>query len=211
MNGRFDGAWRLRARAGEASAIRQLADEMIAPLFRFCYYRVGGDHHLCEEVVQETLLAAISRLDAYQPDRCGGEVFPWLTGLARNNIRRVLRREQQTTRLAEFWQRMDEQLLSLYAMLETEPFGDDLLARAETRSMVNATMSQLPLHYSRALEAKYVLGLTVREFAADAGTTEKAAESLLTRARRAFRETFHALANNLPLDTANTESDEVTP
>ncbi len=191
--------------------MRQLADETIAPLFRFCFYRVGGDHHLCEEVVQETLLAAIGRLHAYQPDRSDGEVFPWLTGLARNEIRRVLRREKQTAGLTEFWRRMDEQLLSLYAMLETEPFSDDLLARAETRSMVNATMSQLPIHYSRALEAKYVLGHSVCQLAADAGTTEKAAESLLARARRAFRETFRALTTNLHLDTPNTESGEVTP
>ncbi|MFP4052496.1 MAG: RNA polymerase sigma factor [Phycisphaerae bacterium] len=211
MNGRFDGAWRTRALAGEATAVRELAEATIAPLFRFCFYRVGGDHHLCEEAVQETLLKAIDRLPSYQPTRGDGEVFPWLTGLARNEIRRILNREKRTAGLAEFWRRMDEQLLSLYAMLETEPFGDDLLVRAETRTMVNATMSQLPLRYSHALEEKYVRGRTLRQIAAAAGTTEKAAESLLARARQAFRSTFLALAGNLPLQSDFDRFGEVTP
>ncbi len=183
----------------------------MAPLFRFCFYRVGGDHHLCEEAVQETLLQAIDRLRSYQPARGEGEVFPWLTGLARNEIRRILHREKRTAGLAQFWRRMDEQLLSLFAMLETEPFGDELLIRAETRSMVNATMSQLPPRYSHALEEKYLRGKTLRQLAAAAGTTEKAAESLLGRARQAFRSTFLALASNLPLQSDSDRSDEVMP
>ena len=58
-------------------------------------------------------------------------------------------------------------------------------------------MSQLPQHYREALEAKYVLRQSVREIATDRSTTEKAVESLLTRARQAFRESFLALARNL--------------
>jgi RNA polymerase sigma factor (sigma-70 family) len=95
---------------------------------------------------------------------------------------------------------MDQQLLSLYAMLESEPFGDDLLARAETREMVNATMAQLPPHYGAALEAKYLRGRSVREIASSLGTSAKAAESLLSRAREAFRATFLALARNVPAE-----------
>jgi RNA polymerase sigma-70 factor (ECF subfamily) len=45
----------------------------------------------------------------------------------------------------------------------------------------------LPAHYGDALELKYVDGLTVAELAAHLGRTEKATESLLTRARDAFR------------------------
>jgi len=87
-------------------------------------------------------------------------------------------------------------------MLESEPFGDELLARRETREMVNATMAQLPLPYGRALEAKYVAGQSVREIATSMGTSEKAAESLLGRARAAFRATFLALSQNLPAEPA---------
>jgi RNA polymerase sigma-70 factor (ECF subfamily) len=198
----FDASWHQDALAGEEQAIRRLADGALRPLYRFCLYRVGGNHHLCEEVVQEALLGAIRRLDRYDPARSGGDIFPWLAGLARNEVRRVLARERLATDLEAFWKRMDEQLLSLYAMLDREPFGEELLARAETREMVNATMAQLPPHYGQALEAKYVRGQSVREIASLLGTSMKGAESLLTRARSAFRETFLALARNLPAEPA---------
>jgi RNA polymerase sigma-70 factor (ECF subfamily) len=194
----FDASWQRDALGGQAQAIRRLAEAALKPLYRFCLYRVGGNHHLCEEVVQEALLGAIRRLDRYDPDRSGGDIFPWLTGLARNEIRRALGREKSAADLETFWRRMDRQLLSLYAMLETEPFGQDLLARSETRQMVNATMAQLPPHYGAALEAKYVLGHTVNQIATSLGTSSKAAESILSRARAAFRETFLALTRALP-------------
>ena len=202
MQAIFDLRWRSKALGGDRRAVGLLAAEALRPLYRFCLYRVGGNHHLCKEVVQETLLGAIERLAGYDPRRSAGDIFGWLTGLARNEIRRVLARERRGAELAGFWQRMDDQLLSLYAMLESEPFGDELLARRETREMVNATMAQLPLPYGRALEAKYVAGQSVREIATSMGTSEKAAESLLGRARAAFRATFLALSQNLPAEPA---------
>ena len=80
-------------------------------------------------------------------------------------------------------------------------FADELLRREETRELVNATMSQLPPQYGRALEAKYVLGQTVAEIAKAWRLSEKAVESQLDRARKAFRTVFLALARNLNPET----------
>jgi len=170
----FDAAWRRAALAGEGGAVDRLAEAVIQPLYQFCLHRVGCNSHLCEEVVQTVLLGAIRRLAKYDPARSGGDIFPW-------------------------WSRMDRELLSLYAMLESEPFGEDVLVREETCGMVNATMAQLPPHYGRALEAKYVHGKTARQIAEDIGTTVKAVNSLLGRAREAFRATFLAATRNIPL------------
>jgi RNA polymerase sigma factor (sigma-70 family) len=197
----FDDDWKRRALGGERAAVDHLAHAALAPLFRFCFYRVGRRRHLCEEVVQETLVRAIRDLPRYQPSRSGNDIFPWLIGLARNEIHRVLGRQQSAANLERFWQRMDDQLRRLYGQLEHEPFGEELLAREETREVVNATMSQLPPHYRHALEAKYVLGQSVRDIAAAVRTSEKAIESQLTRARQAFRATFLALVENLGLET----------
>jgi RNA polymerase sigma-70 factor (ECF subfamily) len=193
----FDATWHRRALDGDTRAIDQLADEALTPLFRFCYWRVGRNRGLCEEVVQDTLLRAIDQLDRYEPDRSAGNVFPWLTGLARNEIHRVLAREKNAASLELFWQRMDENLRSLYGQIEAAPLDDELLRRDETRDIVSATMSQLPAHYRDALEAKYVAGRSVRDIAAALRTTEKAIESLLTRARQAFRATFLALTHDV--------------
>ena len=121
----------------------------------------------------------------------------WLEGLARNEIRRALAHSATTTSLEAVWARLDDQLRSIFNRLESEPLTEDILERDETREMVNATMSQLPSHYREALEAKYVEHHTVREIAARRATSDKAVESLLTRARQAFRKTFLALAQSL--------------
>jgi RNA polymerase sigma-70 factor (ECF subfamily) len=193
----FDAAWRALALQGDAEAARQLAQANLEPLYRFCFYRLGGSRHLCEEAVQETLLRAIRELDRYDPQRCGNNVFGWLSGLARNETRRVLGRERSGISLDALWSRVDEELWAIFERLESEPLADDVLQREETRELVGATMSQLPTHYRAALEQKYVAGLSVREMASARAVSEKSMESLLARARRAFRETFRALSRNL--------------
>ncbi|MBY0524059.1 MAG: sigma-70 family RNA polymerase sigma factor [Gemmataceae bacterium] len=193
----FDANWRTRALGGDSDAVKTLAESALQPLYAFCLYRVGRNQALCEEVVQETLVRAIRELDRYDPSRAGDNIFPWLTGLARNEISRVLSREKHAVSLESLWARMDKDLLTLYAKLELEPFGDEVLQREETRELVNTTMSQLPPHYREALEAKYVGGKSVRDIAGLGNISEKAVESLLTRARQAFRVTFLSLSHNL--------------
>ncbi len=196
----FDADWHGRALRGDAAAVQMMADALLEPLYRFCLYRVGRNRHLCEEVVQETLFRALRDLDRYDPPRSNNNIFPWITGLARNEIHRVLNRERAGVSLEALWAKMDGELLSLYARLDSEPFADEVLLREETRELVNATMSQLPPHYREALEAKYVTGQSVRDIAQLWRTTEKAVESQLTRARKAFRATFLALTRNLEAD-----------
>jgi len=196
----FDNPWHRCALAGNSEAIDALAQAALEPLYRFCFYRVGRNRHLCEEVVQETMLRAIRDLHRYEPDRAEGNIFPWLTGLARNEIRRVLVHKSAAVSLEILWSRIDAQLRDLLGRLESQPFGEDVLARAETCEIVGATMSQLPTHYREALEAKYVHGASVHQIAADWGLSEKAVESQLTRARKAFRTMFLALVQNLNVE-----------
>jgi RNA polymerase sigma-70 factor, ECF subfamily len=193
----FDAAWRQRALRGDAEAVRLLAEAVLQPLYAFCLYRVGGDTHRCEEVVQETLVHALRDLEHYEPARCGDNIVPWLTGLARNEISRVLARDRHSISLEALWARIDRELLPLYQRLEAGPLDEELLRREETCQLVDMTLSQLPPRYRDALEAKYVRGVSVRDLAVLWRSTEKAVESQLSRARKAFRATFLTLARNL--------------
>ena len=199
MQAVFDQQWQRQALAGQPQAVHLLAEQALLPLFRFCFHRVGSNRHLCEEVVQDTLLRALRDLAHYEPERADNNIFGWLTGLARNEIHRVLNRDKRTVSLELLWARMDADLRNIFSRLEEAPFSDELLQREETRALVNATMAQLPPHYQQVLEGKYVNGESVRVLAAKAGNSEKAVESMLTRARQAFRETFLALTKNLDL------------
>lgn len=195
----FDDRWHRAALAGELSAIELLANSAIEPLYRFCFYRLGCNEHLAEEAVQETLVRAIRELDKYEPSRSGGNIFSWLQGLARNEIRRALGRENTAISLQVLWDKLDAELRHVYSRVEAEPLADEVLDCEATREMVNATMAQLPPHYREALEAKYVAGKTIRDMAAAWQISEKAMESQLTRARKAFRATFAALVQSLGL------------
>ncbi len=193
----FDADWRDRALDGDAAAVQTLAEAALQPLYGFALHRVGRNAHLCEEVVQETLVRAIRDLENYDPTRAGDNIFPWLTGLARNEISRVLNRDKTAVSLEALWARMDKDLLGGFARIEVQPFPEELLRREETRQLVATTMSQLPPHYREVLEAKYLTGRSVRDLAAVWSISEKAVESLLTRARQSFRDAFLALTRNL--------------
>jgi RNA polymerase sigma-70 factor (ECF subfamily) len=197
----FDETWRHKALQGDEAAVQTLLANVLQPLYGFCLYRVGKNRHWCEEVVQETMLRALRDLPHYDPRRANHNIFPWLTGLARNEIQRVLVREKATAALQSLWVSLDDELLGLYARLESEPFDDELLQREETRDLVNATLAQLPDHYREALEAKYLQDKSQREMAALWQLSEKAMESRLMRARAAFRATFLALSRPLQAET----------
>ncbi len=116
MNAKFDRHWRGRALAGDATAVSELAHFALTPLYRFCYYRLGKDQHLCEDVVQETLVRAIRELASYDPARSDDHIFSWLTGLARNEIRRVLARRPAAS-LEAMWIQIDRDLLEIFARI----------------------------------------------------------------------------------------------
>ena len=82
-------------------------------------------------------------------------------------------------------------LESLAAPVADEPETGAL--REQLHRLVAATLDALPGHYGEALEWKYVDGLSVREIAARLGVGEKAAESMLSRARESFREAIGAV------------------
>jgi len=67
------------------------------------------------------------------------------------------------------------------------------MRRDETARLVHLLLDRLPPRYAAALEWKYIEGLSVAEIAARFDLTTKATESMLTRAREAFREGFSIL------------------
>jgi RNA polymerase sigma factor (sigma-70 family) len=64
------------------------------------------------------------------------------------------------------------------------------LEAREHRSAVARTLNDLPERYSQALEWKYGDGFSVEEIAQMLGLSTIAAQSLLQRAREAFKESW---------------------
>jgi RNA polymerase sigma-70 factor (ECF subfamily) len=68
--------------------------------------------------------------------------------------------------------------------------ADEALQRREEAESVARALAALPGHYESVLRAKYLDGQSVAEIAAERGESAKAVESLLMRARQAFREIY---------------------
>ncbi len=184
-----------KAAAGSERALEQLYDAHVDGLYAFIFYRVGRDPALAEDVVQETFAAALDRIDDFDPER--GPLKSWLYSLSRNIARDQLRGHRRSAELAAMWDRIDRSLAQIFESLDREPLADEVIALAETRDMVNITIAHLPERYRDVLERKYIQGSSLAALADELGMSNEAAKSLLARARRAFRETFSTLSQEM--------------
>jgi RNA polymerase sigma-70 factor (ECF subfamily) len=174
---------------GEERAFDEFFAAYFQRLFRFALRRVGNPD-AAEDIVQASLVIAMTKLHTWRGEAA---LFTWLCTLCRHEMtghwRRAGRREEIT--LLEDAPEIRATLESLAAGVEGP---DRELERQEIARQVQLTLDFLPGRYGDVLEWKYILGLSVAEIAARLGTTEKAVESTLTRARHAFRGAFSALA-----------------
>jgi RNA polymerase sigma-70 factor (ECF subfamily) len=74
---------------------------------------------------------------------------------------------------------------------------EEQFRRREVSRLVHVTLECLPEPYGDALEWKYIQGWSVDEIASRLRVGPKAAESLLTRARQAFRDAFATLHHDV--------------
>ncbi len=186
-----DKALTARLLAGDEVAFEHFFDTYAAGLYRFAVARVGGDGDAAEEVVQATLCKAVGKLATYRGEAA---LFTWLCTFCRHEISAHYSRLQRTgyeTPLIEDAPVVRAALESLAAANPEHP--DERLRQREVGRLVQTILDHLPNRYGDALEWKYIEELSVQEIAARLGETAKAAESVLSRAREAFRDAFAAV------------------
>ena len=91
-----------RLRRRDKEEVVRWFDTYSDPVYGFIFYRVGRDADLAGDVAQETFVTALETIDRFDPRR--GEMFPWLTYIARNCIRKILRRRGLDDALPDFWE-----------------------------------------------------------------------------------------------------------
>lgn len=185
-----DVALRDRILAGDQDAASFLFEEHFDALYEFAHYRLGGDRAQAEDAVQDTFVVALESLDSFDGR---SSLYSWLCGITKNKVR-AHRRKRRPAALDEVLEGADNEIEAILARVSSEPLPDWVLERKETRELVGATLSSLPSDYRRALVDKYVAGHSVAQIAVGAGKSEKAAESMLTRARVAFADVFELLS-----------------
>ena len=137
-----------------------------------------GEAALAEDLTAETFLAAV---DAVRRDQQPRVSVPWLVGVARH-------------KLVDHWRRQYREQRGFTAVAGdalVEP-ADDPWDGALDALHARQVLAALPVQYRAALTLRYLDDLPVPEVAGLLGRGTQATESLLVRARTAFRAAYLA-------------------
>lgn len=193
MGQRFDNQALELLRNREPEAIQAWFERYADSVYTFVYYRVGKDEQAASDVVQETFLDALTRIEQYDPER--GSMEAWLMTLSRNFISKALKAKGMVS-LDRLWSHVDKELFACFEQLATEPLPQDVLEKKETEDLVHMTLASIPGNYRTILTLYYHRGLSLRDIASKANKSEGAVKVLLHRARQAFKEAFLRLGDS---------------
>jgi len=177
-----------RMRAGDQRAFNEFFNAHAPRLLAFAARRTSLDIASVEDIVQNSLIKAVKHLANY---RAEAALFTWLTEICFHELvdthRKSARRPIHVS-LDDGAAAAMVSDLRVPAWLEPESVAE---AQSHTAAVMR-TLQRLPEHYSRALEAKYGDGMAVDEIARQLGLSMAATQSVLARAREAFRERWEA-------------------
>jgi len=188
MKERFDNIESGELRRRYPETIERWFKAYADPLYTFIFYKVGRDAELAAEVLQDTFLEAIKRIEEYDAQR--GSMYAWLTVLSRNHISKTLRARGREYHYEELLGEVDGGLRSALEKIATEPLPDEVIERRETADLVRAAIGNIPANYAEALKAYYYHKRSVKEIAESMRVSEGAVKIMLHRARQAFAEAF---------------------
>lgn len=172
-----------RIAAGDTAAWEGFFGRYAPWAYRFAYHHLDGNHADAQDLCSDIMMAAARSIGRYDGRR--GTLDVWLLGLARHRLARFCRRRRIEEPLVPDVGEADIQAI--------DPVAGRAADEALERAVVNRALVSLPERQAAVLIGKYVAGHTVEELAAQMKSTPKAVESLLSRARAAFRSAFSAL------------------
>jgi len=179
-----------RMLAGDQRAFDEFADAYSRALYRFAMSRLQGDRELACDVVQNSLCKALAKLESYRGDAA---LFTWLCAICRNEILMHFRSRKSDPVESP----VDENVVPIESWVRSPDQPDDMLVSVESAEAVHVTLDLLPPHYADALEWKYLDRLPVSEIGERLNVGTKAAESILSRARDAFRRCYARVVGEL--------------
>ena len=181
----------------DEAAFEEFFESMYPALYRFALARLDGRREAAEDVAQTTLYRAIGKLKTYRGE---ASLLTWLCTFCRHEIFAYTKTHRLVTSVVPIDDAPEIRaaLESLRAADSTDPHV--ALDRQQQASLIQRVLDQLPPHYGSVLEWKYIEEVPVQVIATRLGIRLRAAESLLARARRAFRDAVLSVSSVLTLD-----------
>jgi RNA polymerase sigma-70 factor (ECF subfamily) len=184
--------------SGDERAFRTFFDAYFPRVYRFALPRLNGDLDATKDVVQATLTKGMRKLESFRGDAA---LFSWLCQICRNEIVDYLRAHKRHAKhlvLVDDSPDLRAAFESIAAPATDEPAHR--YSEAETRQLVRSVLDRLPNRYGDVLEWKYIEGRSVDDIGARLGIGGIAAQSILARARIAFREALEAVFGSTAQD-----------
>ncbi len=180
-----------RLLAGAEDAYDELFAVQVPRLYRLALARLDNDAAAAEDVVQTTLIRAMAKLTTYRGE---ASLLTWLSTFCIREIGATYRKRQRRPRELQLSEELPE-IATALELLETSGGGpEEETLRGELVRLVHATLDRLPPRYGDVLAWKYLEGLSVKEIAERLDTGPTAVQSVLARARVAFRDGFETVA-----------------
>jgi RNA polymerase sigma-70 factor, ECF subfamily len=177
------------ARRGNREALAGLVAPYASGLF-LSALRMTGNPRDAEDVRQEALLRAVSRLDQFVGSRSEGrdDFHAWVSRIGSNAAIDVIRRrrEGKIISLEQPANSTEETIGSGIAACADNP--EERLARKEMRSLLAGAIVQLPADLRQVCLLQDVLHYSTQEVADRLGVSTVAVRLRLFRARRKLRE-----------------------
>ncbi|TFG85528.1 MAG: RNA polymerase sigma factor [Chromatiales bacterium] len=180
-----------RMLAGDERAFTAFFNDYFPRVYRFALPRLNSDADAAAEVVQAALTKAMRKLKDFRGE---ASLFTWVCQICRHEVVDHLRREgRHASKVVLIDDSADVRAaVEAIAGPEIEEPAQQY-SQAEVRKLVRTVLDRLPPRYGDALEMKYVEGLSVDEIAVELGIGTTATQSLLARARVAFRDSVEAV------------------
>ena len=167
------------ARAGDKEAFRLLVERHSHALFRLAY-RMTGNEHDAEDVVQEALVKAYKSLDRFE-DR--SSVGSWLYRITSNCAFDLLRARQRRGRLVGDGDPED----AVLEAASSEPGPERLAASIEIRERVGIALARMSARERSAFVLRHFEDRSIEEIGGMLGLRTNATKHSIFRAVRKMR------------------------
>jgi RNA polymerase sigma-70 factor (ECF subfamily) len=176
-----------RCQAGDSGAFGSLYARYYERLLRFCLRRLH-DRHEAEDAAQEAFARAWKALPNFAGER---RFYPWLTVIAGNICTDMLRRRARSTPTEDVELGARPPVGAI-----TAATADEMIIAADERELAHQALGRLSVRHRHVLAMREDSGWTYQQIADHEGVETGTIETLLWRARQAFKREFLALSES---------------
>lgn len=177
-----------RLRSHDSEAMEEFYNAYKSRLYSLILEQVGQDEATAEDLVQDVFVAAIDSLEKFRGD---SQLYTWLRSIALHKINDLYRHQARHPR-SKGASDEDDEVARLEQIGDPQPSTSTQMEDEEVRQSLHQALADLPEDYQQVLVLKYLKDMPVLAISQIMGRSPKAVEGLLSRARKAMRDSLES-------------------